>query len=254
MREKCHAKTAVVTGAARGIGLAICHRLAAAGAHCVLVDLAPGVRQAAASVASPLGAAEGLCLDVDDETAVQELIDAIRERHGRLDILVNNAGIHPKHPDGRYFAFDEISRADWDRVLRVNLGAVFSLCKAALPLMREGGWGRIVNISSRSARTYSASAGAHYTASKAGVIALTRSVAGENGPFGITANCIAPGPTASPMAFESGARTSAYAATVPVRGLGTPEELAAAVAYLVSDEARYVNGAVLDFNGGGFMP
>ena len=247
-------RVALVTGAARGLGLAIAQRLARDGLHCVLVDRLDEVVAAAAALGSPLGHAEGHVLDLTDGPALDAWLAGLAGRLGRVDVLVNNAGIHPKHPNGRYFLFKEISRADWRRVFAINLDAAFTLCQAVLPLMRAQGGGRIVNIASRAGRMYSASAGAHYAASKAALVAMTRSIAGEHGREGITANCVAPGATVSPMSRESGATTGRYLDSVPVGRIGTAEELAATVAFLAGPEAGYINGAIVDFNGGSFMP
>ncbi len=245
----------IVTGAAGGLGSAIARNLSEQGDHCILVDRAPDVRDIAKDMPSPLGAAEGRVLDIIDDNQLVDLIVWVEQQYGRLDVLVNNAGIHPKPAGQRYYRFDDISLAQWNAVLAVNLTSVFRLSQLALPLMRARRWGRIINMSSRTARTYSATAAAHYAASKSGMIGLTRVIAGENGEFGITANCIAPGPIDSPMSLADGGGANAnFAARAPLRRVGTPPELAATVRFLASDEAGYITGAIIDINGGSFMP
>ena len=200
----------------------------------VLVDVLDEVKSVAATLPSPRGQAEGHVVDVTDEDAVAALIADLHKRLGRIDVLVNNAGIHPKHPERRYYKFDEIPRADWNRVLDINLTAPFTLCRLVLPIMRAQRWGRIINIASRAGRMYTGSAGAHYAASKFGMLGLTRVIAGEYGPDGITCNSIAPGATASPMSQASGETIQKIVAASPVRRMGTPEELGATVAFLAS--------------------
>ena len=244
------ARVAIVTGAARGIGLGIAQRLARDGLHVIMIDVLDEVRTAAAQLSS----AEGHVLDITDDAALAALVADVHGRLGRIDVLVNNAGIHPKHPEKRFFKFAEIPRADWDRVFAVDLTAPFVLCQLVLPIMVAQRWGRIVNIASRAGRHFTGSAGGHYASAKAGMMGLTRIIAGEYGPHGITANSIAPGAIATPMSQASGAAIDRIVAITPVGRMGTPDELAAAAAFLASEEAGYINGAILDVNGGVFMP
>jgi 3-oxoacyl-[acyl-carrier protein] reductase len=147
-----------------------------------------------------------------------------------------------------------MSEEEWRKVLDINLTGAFLCSKACLPIMREKGWGRIINIASQAGRTRSDIAGAHYAASKAGMMGLARALAGELGMAGITVNSIAPGRIMTPMAQEAGeAANTAYLARIPVGRLGTPDDVAAAVAFLVSDEAGFISGITLDVNGGAFM-
>jgi 3-oxoacyl-[acyl-carrier protein] reductase len=167
-----------------------------------------------------------------------------------VDILVNNAGISPKHAGGKLLTIDT-PLSEWQEVMRINLKGPFLLARACIPLMRIGGWGRIVTMSSLAGRTGSRLPTTSYAASKAGVIGLSRVLAEEGGRDGITVNCVAPGRIATPMSNESGADVQReYAARVPVGRLGVPEDIAAAVAFLCSEAASNITGATLDVNGG----
>lgn len=242
-------KTALVTGAASGIGLESARRLAAAGCRLVLLDRSERVRDVAAKLG---GGARAVVVDLDDLDATAEAADALAEGEG-IDILVNNAGVHPKR-DGRIATLEEITVADWDFVFRVNVTAPFLLCQKLLPAMKRKGWGRIVNIASRAGRTYSPRAGTHYSASKAAVLGMTRKIAGDHAAFGITANCIAPGQIETPLARTSAPEIIAGAVErIPARRLGEAAEVASAVVYLASEGAAFVNGAVIDVNGGETM-
>jgi 2-hydroxycyclohexanecarboxyl-CoA dehydrogenase len=235
-------RRALVTGGARGLGEAICSRLVASGAEVTLadVDAAEAILVAARLGATPLE------LDVADPAAVAGALEA-REPYA---ILVNNAGIADRG------FFEEYDAARWRRVLAVNLEGVFACTLAVLPAMRAAGYGRIVNVSSEAGRL-GARGDAIYAASKGAVIAFTKSVAREAGPFGVTVNAIAPGPIETPLlraAYGSGDRGARVvagmeAATVLGR-LGRPEEVAAAVGFLVSEEAAYVTGETLGVSGG----
>jgi 3-oxoacyl-[acyl-carrier protein] reductase len=246
-------RVAVVTGAASGIGLAIAERLAHDAHSLVLVDRSDAVHALAERLRGDGIAAESAVVDVADHDRVRELTGDLTARHGRCDILVNNAGVHPKRPDGGKVPIPEISFDQWQQVIAVNLTAPFLLAAWALELMKRRRWGRIVNISSRAGRVYSDVAGAHYSATKAALIGFTRVLAGEGGPFNVTANCVAPGRVRTPLSDQGGdALHEGYARTVPVARIGRPEEIAAAVAFLASDDASFVTGSVVDANGGVF--
>ena len=244
-------RVALVTGAARGIGAATALRLAQEGARVALADLdAAGVEQAAAQIAE--GGAETLALtcDVADAAAVQRTVEQAAERFGQLDILVNNAGIIR---DNLLF---KMSDDDWDRVLGVHLRGAFLCARAAQAVMVPRKYGRIISLSSTSALGNRGQA--NYSAAKAGLQGLTRTLAIELGPFGITANAVAPGFIATDMtrataarmgvtmeAFETGASQ-----LIPLRRVGQPSEVASVIAFLASDDASYVNGQVIYVSGG----
>ncbi len=234
-----------MTGASRGIGRAIAKRLAHEGRHVVAV--ARNAEQLAAleaEIKADGGSCEHMTCDMSDGAAVQAMVEAVGEKHGRLDILVNNAGITK---DGLLM---RMSDADWDEVFNVNLRSVFIAIRAASRTMMRGRFGRIVNIGSVSG--VSGNKGqANYSAAKAGVIGLTKSVAKELGAKGITANVVAPGFVETDMtAFIGPDHKKQLEQHIVVGRLGQAEDIAAAVSYLSADDAGYVTGQVLVVDGG----
>ena len=245
-------RTAIVTGGGSGIGLAISQRLAADGHAVAVVDLDPASASAAAAdITAAGGRAVGLEADVANRQQVFDMVAEVRRVLGTPAILVNNAGT-----GATMRGFLKIDPDEWERVLRVNLSGTFHCCQAVLPDMVEARWGRIVNISSSSAHSgepYLAS----YVTSKSGVNGLTKSLALELGPKGITVNAVPPGFIDTPMLRESVARgdfgeggVDAVIARTPVRRAGLPEDVAAMCAFLVRDEAGYVTGQIFGVNGG----
>ena len=245
-------KIALVTGAARGIGLATAQGFLKRGYRVVAADR---VAVEAKTYGEHGGAVRVERLDVTDGAAIQSLRARIEEEWGVVSVLVNNAGISPKKADGSSSGILEIDAAEWEKVISVNLTAVLRMSQAFLPGMQRIKWGRIVNVSSLAGRAKSLVAGGSYMASKAGVLGLTRAIAAEMGPLGITANAVAPGRILTEMAMQAGEEVNRrYAEQIPVHRLGTTEEVAAAILYLASEESGFVNGALIDINGGFYMP
>ncbi|MFV2018845.1 3-oxoacyl-ACP reductase FabG [Micromonospora sp. LOL_023] len=244
-------RVAVVTGAAQGIGAATAGRLAGEGATVVLVDLTVQRAQSAVDeIVAAGGAAVAVGCDVTDPVAVDAMIDRVVAEHGRIDILVNNAGITR---DNMLF---KMPVDDWDAVLRTNLSSMFHCCRAAQRHMVPARYGKIVNLSSRSALGNRGQV--NYAAAKAGVQGLTATLAIELGPYDINVNAVAPGYVATPMTAAVADRIGVdrdehrrqVAEQTPLRRVGQPAEIAAVIAFLASDDASYVSGQTLYVNGG----
>jgi 3-oxoacyl-[acyl-carrier protein] reductase len=244
-------RVALVTGAAGGIGAATARRLAEEGAAVVLVDRDGDAAEAVAGVLRGEGfAAEAVAADVTDAAAVDAFVAQAAERHGRLDVLVNNAGVTR---DNLLF---RLSEEEWDTVLDVNLKSAFLCARAAQRVMVPARRGAIVSLSSRSALGNRGQA--NYAAAKAGVKALTSTIALELGPFGIRANAVAPGyiatamtdATARRLGLDPAEHQANVAAVTPLRRVGRAEEVASVVAFLASDDAAYVSGQTIEINGG----
>jgi L-rhamnose 1-dehydrogenase len=242
-------KVAIVTGGSRGIGRAVCERLAADGAH-VVVNYPNDEDDGAATVAAIGERAVALRADVSQKDEVDAMFATVLEQLGRVDILVNNAGICP------FSEFLDIDEELWDRVHAVNLKGAFLCSQAATRTMLDRGeGGRIVSVSSISALLGGALQ-VHYTPTKAGIHSLMQSLAIVLGPHGITCNSVLPGTIATDINaqfFEDAETMRQYETRIPVGRLGSPADVAGAVAYLVSDEAAYVNGAGLLVDGGAFV-
>lgn len=242
--------TAIVTGGAAGLGLAITEALTARGTKVAIFDIAADeietqvdrLRREGAKVA-------GYVVDVSNRAAVESAVAQVRADLGPVLILINNAGIE------QFGKFAEITDAQWDRVMAVNLRGPFICTQAVLPDMLDAQWGRIVNISSSSAQG-GQSRMAAYVTSKAGVIGFTKSLALELGPKGITVNTIPPGMVVTPMlekAIAEGRFTASldhFAKITPVRRAGRPEDIANAAIFLCQDESSYITGQIIPVNGG----
>jgi 2-hydroxycyclohexanecarboxyl-CoA dehydrogenase len=242
---KHQGRVALVTGAARGIGAAIAHRLAADGATVIVADLDGDA--AKASAASLEGKAIGLGVDVSSATSVRAAFDEAAAAIGSPEILVNNAGIDVIKP------FVDSTEDEWDRVIAVNLKGPINCCRSALDGMIERGFGRIVNIASDAGRVGS-SGEAVYSATKGGVIAFTKTLAREMARRGITVNCVCPGPTETALlgqvAEYSQKLYDSLARAIPLGRTGRPEDIAPAVSFLVSDDASFITGQTLSVSGG----
>jgi NAD(P)-dependent dehydrogenase (short-subunit alcohol dehydrogenase family) len=245
-------RVAVVTGAASGMGLAIAQRLAGSGHRVAVLDLDGVAAARAAEELRGSGAqALGIAADVADRGAVNRALAHVHRELGPVEIAVTSAGVD------EFTSFTDITPSQWDRMLAVNLTGTFHCVQAAVPDMMAAGWGRIVTISSSSAQS-GAKRMAHYVASKGGVIALTKALAAELGPHGITVNTIPPGSIETPMTRRAEAAgdlpsTDALAKMIPVRRMGTPDDVAAACDFLCSEEAGYINGQQINLNGGRYM-
>lgn len=252
MKSKTDGRLAIVTGAGRNIGRGIALRLAASGVNVVVNghrDVA--ALEAVADECRALGVdAMPHIADVGNPDEVEAMVNAAVDRFGRIDIAVSNASVRHHQP------FLDITVEDWNRTLNTNLSSAFYLARSALPVMRRGGWGRIVHISGRDGFRPKANR-AHNVTCKAGVFTLSKAIAMEFGQYGITANTVAPGivdtvrdPVHYPNYVEEYERRRQ---ALPVRRLGQPADIAGAVAFLCSDEAGYVSGQILHVNGGEHM-
>jgi len=239
-------KTAVVTGGARGIGFEVAKKFAAGGATVVLVDVLEDALKQAAEKLAAAGAKQVLTykVDVTDEAAIEKMLDEVAEKCGRLDILVNNAGIT------RDDLLLRMEAKMWDLVMAVNLKGTFLMTKHAARHMLRQRYGRIVNLASVSGLVGNPGQ-ANYSASKAGVVGFTRTVARELAKRGITCNAVAPGFIKTDMTdvLPDKAKEMALAA-IPMQRMGLPEEVAAVIAFFASDDAAYVTGHVLAVDGG----
>jgi 2-hydroxycyclohexanecarboxyl-CoA dehydrogenase len=246
-------KNAIVTGGASGIGLATCRRLARDGTRVAVWDIdQPGAERAAEELVAAGGRAIASRVDVADRGQIQAGVERARTELGPVHILVNNAGITGFKP------FMEIQEEEWDRIMLVNLKSMYLVTRAVLPDMLAAKWGRVINISSSSAQAGSARM-THYAASKGGVIAFSKSLALELAATGVTVNNIPPGFVDTPMLRASDRKDgiaggiAGVAASSPMKRPGRPEDIAAACAFLASEEAGYITGQTLGVNGGRYI-
>ncbi len=240
-------RVALVTGAAQGMGRATARQLHERGAAIALNDINPERAQAAADELGERAVA--VPADVTDAASVGGMLRTTTETFGHLDILVNNAGILYSTP------FEQIPEDEWRRTIDVNLTGVFLCMQAAAATMKPRGYGRVVNLSSSAGKSVSTLGGAHYTASKAGVLGLTRAAAKELAPHGITVNAVCPGLIDTEMVQSnvSPERLEAYRTSFPIQRIGRPDEVADLICFLASEQAGYITGAAVDINGGDLM-
>jgi NAD(P)-dependent dehydrogenase (short-subunit alcohol dehydrogenase family) len=238
-------RVALVTGASRGLGRAIAVVLAQAGASVAMVarDQAK-LREVAAEISAAGGEAHIFPADLADPEECRGVVANIAASQKRLDILVNNAGL------GAGGSILEHTEETWDAVIQVNLKSLFLLSQAVAPHMQARSWGRIVNIASISGQTGGIGGAAAYSASKGGVLAMTKTLARDLAPFGITVNAIAPGQIETDMGHVPPERMAEMCRLIPLGRVGVPNDIAYAALYLASEEASYVTGATLDVNGG----
>ena len=238
---------ALVTGASRGIGRAVARRLASDGAFVVAAARGDHAEPVVQEILADGGRAEAVTLDVTDRGTIEAMVKGARERHGRIDVLVNNAGI------ARDQLLLRMKPDDWDAVLATNLTAVFACCQAVLRPMLKQRSGRIVNIGSVVGQTGNPGQ-ANYAASKAGLVGFSKSLAQEVASRGVTVNVVAPGLIETDMTRQLTEQSQQnWSDRIPLGRLGSPDDVASAVRFLVSDEASYITGHVLAVNGGMYM-
>jgi 3-oxoacyl-[acyl-carrier protein] reductase len=248
--QKLGGKTAIVTGSSYGIGKGIAILLAQEGAQ-VVVNYSKSderAQQVVAEIAGQGGNASAVKADVSRSVEVKRLVDACVEEFGRVDILVNNAGILP------FGTIEEITDEILDRVFRVNFFGTFYCCREVVPMMKKQKYGKIVNITSIAGQRGDNTTAACYGSSKGAMSVLTKSLARQLGPFGINVNAVAPHAIITPMMDYWGEeKRNEMKERIPIRRLGTPRDVAVAVLFLVSDEADFITGQIINVNGGYLM-
>ncbi|MFB3884390.1 MAG: SDR family NAD(P)-dependent oxidoreductase [Thermodesulfobacteriota bacterium] len=241
-------RAAIVTGAAKGIGRAIALVFMREGAKVALVDVDIGSLEAAGSGAKDTRGAIIIPCDITKSVEVTAMVNQVQKTFGRVDILVNNAGII------RRGTIDTVTEEDWDRVIEVNLKGTFNCCKAVAGIMKQQGYGKIVNVSSIAGKMGDITSAPGYGPSKAGVDALTKTLARQLARNGINVNAVSPHAIETEMSAQwSEERRREIIASIPLGRLGNPQDVANAVLFLVSEEASFITGEILDVNGGAWM-
>jgi len=245
MADRCDLKDkiAIVTGAARGIGREIAITLAEAGANIVAADInLEGATKVVEEITNKKRGGLAVKVDVSLKKDVDLMVKGVLKKFSTIDILINNAGVCYLRP------FDEISENEWDKVMAINLKGAFLCCQSVLPIMKEKNRGCIINLTSLAAKTGGLLVGAHYSASKAGVTSLTKSLAKYAAKYGINVNAVSPGFIDTEMTKDFNYEIS----TVPLGRLGTPADVAKVVRFLTSEDAKYITGEIIDVDGGIF--
>jgi len=242
-------RVAIVTGAARGIGKAISLIFVREGAKVALVDIEKErLETLKDEIKIKKGEALALSCDITKSHDVKEMVNQVRQKFGRIDILVNNAGII------RRGTIETVTEEDWDRVIEVNLKGTFNCCKAVVEIMKQQGYGKIINVSSIAGKMGDITSAPGYGPSKAGVDSLTKTLARQLASYGINVNAVSPHAIETEMSAQwSEQRRKEIIASIPLGRLGKPEDVAEAVLFLVSDEASFITGEILDVNGGALM-
>jgi len=242
-------KVAIITGSARGIGKATALRFAQEGAMVVVNDVdLEEAKEVVSQINSQQEKAVAVKADVSDEKEVEKMVEVAYSKFGRIDILVNNAGIIKRG------SIEDHSYEDWDKVIAVNLRGTYNCAKAVVPIMKNQRYGKIINVSSVAGKVGDIASAPSYGSSKGAINALTKSLARELAEYGICVNAVAPHAIETEMSSEwSEKKRREIVAQIPLKRLGRPEEVAAAILFLASDEASFITGEILDVNGGYLM-
>jgi 3-oxoacyl-[acyl-carrier protein] reductase len=242
-------QVAIVTGGGTGIGRAIAEALATEGAHVSIWDVNETLARAVAeAIRSRGGAASHATVDISASALVRAAVEQVSGTHGQIDILVNNAGVCRVAP------IAAITESDWDFVLAVNLKGTFLCSQAVMEVMKRQRRGKIINMGSVAGKVGGIAAGAHYSASKAGVMCFTKSLARELAPYGVNVNAIAPGVIATDMTQTiTGGDWEKYLCTIPLGRVGSVQDVAQVAVFLSSERAGYITGEIIDVNGGQLM-